>query len=105
MSRHALHFLGIAAVTALAAGCGPTSRPRNATSMVDRPSPTSPHARPLPGTAAVTALAAGCRPTTPAAARDIAYRPDTLELALARLPPDASPGATTQRSRLLRALG
>lgn len=52
----------------------------------------------------VLAVAAGCAPTAPAT-REVAYRADTLETELARLPQDASPGSTIQRSRLLRALG
>jgi len=46
----------------------------------------------------------GCGPATPAS-RDVAYRADTLEAELARLPTDSSPGSTIQRSRILRALG
>ncbi len=53
----------------------------------------------------ILAVAAGCGSTTPATRGDSAYRVDTLEAELARLPADASPPSTLQRSRVLRALG
>jgi CHAT domain-containing protein len=52
----------------------------------------------------IVAIAVGCG-NTPPAAREVAYRPETLEADLARLPQDVSPPSTIARSRLLRALG
>ncbi len=52
----------------------------------------------------VLAVAASCGPSAPST-RGVAIRSETLEAELARLPPDASPGSTIQRSRILRALG
>jgi len=54
----------------------------------------------------VLVVAVGCSgSSTPGRRSDIAYRADTLEAELAKLPQDASPGSTIQRSRVLRALG
>ncbi|HEY5946233.1 MAG TPA: hypothetical protein VIV40_12110, partial [Kofleriaceae bacterium] len=52
----------------------------------------------------VVAVAIGCGHAT-APTRDVAYRAETLEAELARLPADGSPEATIERSRILRALG
>jgi CHAT domain-containing protein len=51
------------------------------------------------------AVAASCGHPTPATSRDVAYRAETLEAELARVPPGDSPGPTIERSRILRALG
>ena len=53
----------------------------------------------------ILAIATGCGPAATSTQRDVAYRPETLEAELARLPPDSSPVSTIQRSRILRALG
>jgi CHAT domain-containing protein len=53
----------------------------------------------------VLAVAVGCGHSAPSSPRDVAYRAETLEAELARLPQDFSPGSTIQRSRVLRALG
>jgi CHAT domain-containing protein len=52
----------------------------------------------------LVAVIVGCAPAA-VPTRDVAYRADTLEAELSRLPSDPSPASTIQRSRLLRALG
>lgn len=52
----------------------------------------------------LVAVAASCGPAA-VATHNAAYPPETLEADLARLPQDASPASTIQRSRVLRALG
>jgi CHAT domain-containing protein/tetratricopeptide (TPR) repeat protein len=50
-------------------------------------------------------VAVACGHSAPGTPRDVAYRPETLEAELARLPQDASPGHTIERTRILRSLG
>ncbi|MGE5187206.1 MAG: CHAT domain-containing protein, partial [Acidobacteriota bacterium] len=53
----------------------------------------------------LVAVLAACTPPSSQPPREVAYRPETLENALAGLPTDTSPTSTIQRSRVLRALG